>query len=432
MIQKGKQKGLTALIFVLFIFCSIPNAYGSGFAIYTQGASTLGQGAATIAHTDDPSAIFWNPALINKLQGTQIQLGTTLVFPSRKFESDFSGYTFKTESDVFYPSTIFITHKFNDKITAGLGAFNPFGLGTKWPDDWEGRYIATNSEMRTYNINPVVSFQITPNISLAGGVDFLFLDATLEKKINQSAILSYYMGGPVSAPDIGQKFKGDGNGIGYNFGIILEPHKDISIGASYRSEIKVDIDGRATHDNVNSFLSAAFPNTDGSTDITLPAQAHIGICYKGLNPLTFEVAVRWEGWSSYDRLKITLEKPVLGTKTSDTPKDWEDTYSVSLGAEYQLNNSIALLAGYLYGGNPIPDTTFEPAIPDANTHLFTIGTTIKQKKFKVDLAYGYQILQGREKNNSVTDPVSGLTAFSANGEYKSHLHLVSVSLTYTF
>jgi long-chain fatty acid transport protein len=432
--QKSWQKGLSALIVAFSIFCTISNTYGSGFAIYTQGASTLGQGAATIAHTDDPSAIFWNPALMNKLQGTQIQLGTTLIFPSRKFESDITGETVKTEPDVFFPSTFFITHKFNDKISAGLGVFNPFGLATKWPDDWEGRYIATNSEMTTFNINPVVSYQIIPQLSFAAGLDFLLLDATLEKNINQTGILSYIMGVPFPAPDIKQKFEGDGTGIGYNFGILLEPHRDISIGASYRSEIKVDIDGRATHDDVNPFLSAAFPNTNGDTDITLPQQIHVGVYYKGLDPLTFEVALRWEGWSSYDQLKISLDKPVFNSKTSVAEKDWEDTYSVSIGAKYQLNDSVALLAGYLYGGNPIPDKTFEPAIPDANTHLFTIGTTIKQKNFKVDLAYGYQKLQERNKNNDVgvESSIPGILDARANGKYKSYLHMVGISLTYTF
>jgi len=427
--EKDLRKGSSVLMVALCIFCTISNAHGSGFAVYTQGASSLGQGAATIAHTDDPSAIFWNPALINKLQGTQIQLGTTIIFPSRKFESDITGETFRTEPDVFFPSTLFITHKFNDKISAGLGVFNPFGLSTKWSDDWEGRYIATNSEMTTFNINPVVSYQIIPQLSFAAGLDFLLLDATLENKINM-----LFFGIPA---DGNQKFEGDGTGVGYNLGILFEPHKNISIGASYRSEIKVDIDGDAKFDlpsGTPSLIGALFPDTPGNTKITFPQQIHAGIYYKGFDPLTFELAMRWEGWSSYDQLKIKLDKPVVGSKTSVSKKDWEDTYSVSLGAKYQLNDSIALLAGYLYGGNPIPDKTFEPAIPDANTHLFTVGTSIKHKQFKVDLAYGYQKLQERNKNNDVgaESSIPGLVDARANGTYKSHLHMVGVSLTYTF
>jgi long-chain fatty acid transport protein len=408
-------------------------AYGSGFTIDTQGASSLAQGAATIAHTDYASAIYFNPALINKLEGTQVELGTTLLFPSSKFKSDITGKTFKIERDVLYPSTFYITHKINDKVSAGLGVFNPFGLRTKWSENWEGRYIITNSGMQTYNINPVVSYQITPYIAVGAGLDFLFLDATLEKKINLS-LLTF----PFPFPDGGQKFKGDGNGVGYNLGILFEPHKNISIGASYRSEIKVDIDGDATFDlppGSPPFIRALFPDTPGNTDITLPQQTYLGIYYKGFDPLTFEVALRWEGWATYDQLKINLDKPVAGSKTSISKKDWKDTYSVSIGAKYQLNDSVAFLAGYLYGGNPIPDKTFDPTIPDAKTHQLSIGTDIKYKKLRFALAYAYQKWQSRNKSNSIDDtPDDGFfnPATSANGEYNSNLHVIGITLNYRF
>ena len=424
--QKLLYKMLSSFIFVFFSFTS---AYGSGFAVYTQGASSLGQGAATIAHLDDPSAIFFNPALINKLDGTQVELGTTLLLPSRKFKSDATGLTFKAESDVLYPSTFFITHKFNDKISAGLGIFNPFGLSNKWGNDWEGRYITTNAKMTTYNINPVVSYQITPYIAFAAGLDFLLLDATLENKLNLS---------PFGLPDAGQKFKGDATGVGYNFGILIDPHKDVSIGASYRSKIKVTIDGNASFGlpaGTPPPISGLFPNTTGNTDITLPQQVHVGVYYKGFDPLTVEVGLRWEGWSSYDQLRINFDQPIAGSFASITPKDWKDTYSVMFGARYQLNNTIALLAGYLYGGNPVPDHTFEPSIPDANTHLFCVGTDIKYKNLKIDFTYGYQKLQNRKKNNSIDDnPFDGVInpLTSANGVYKSNIHMFGISLTYKF
>jgi long-chain fatty acid transport protein len=426
--ETNLRSGLSVFMIVLCIFCASSNTFGSGFGIYTQGASPLGQGVATIAHTDDPSAIFWNPALINKLEGTQVQLGTTIIFPSREFKSD-SGQTFRTEPAVFFPSTFFVTHKFNNELSAGLGVFNPFGLATTWPDDWEGRYLATNSEMTTFNFNPVVSYQITPKFAVAAGIDFLLLDATLERKINLSA-LTY-----PTFPDGGQKFEGDGNGVGYNFGLLIEPHKDIAIGISYRSEIKVDIDGDVTFDlppGSPPGISLLFPNAGANTDITLPQQVHAGVCYKGLYPLTLEVAVRWEGWSSFDQLKIKFDKLIAGYPESVEKKDWKDTWSGNIGMKYQVSEPVALLAGYLYQDNPIPDKTFEPAIPDANGHLFTIGTDVKLDSFRLGLAYGYQILQNRVKNNAITDPITKLTAFSANGTYKSHLHMVGVSLTYTF
>lgn len=429
MSRKGLWKGIAAPLCVLLIICIIPNAYGSGFAIFTQGASALGQADAIIAHTDDPSAIFFNPALINKLDGTQIESGTTVLLPSQEFKSDVSGKTFGTEDDVFFPSTFFITHKFNDKVSAGLGVFNPFGLGIDWGNEWEGRYIATNSELQTFNINPVASYQITPNIAFAAGVDFLLLDTTLEKQINLS---------PYGLPDAGQRFDGDGHGIGYNLGILYDINEDISIGAAYRSKIKVDINGDAAFDlpaGTPSLISTLFPNTGGNADLTLPQQAYVGITYRGIDRLTLETGLRREGWSSFEELKINLDQPVAGSKTSVTEKDWKDTYSVNLGAKYQINETFALLAGYLYGGNPVPDRTFDPIVPDANTHLITIGTNIKYKKIRIDIAYGYQRLEGTSKNNSLDDnPSDALVnnTTSANGKYDTDLHLIGISLVYKF
>lgn len=424
MIKDYKKQLFFIYIFIIF-FLSSSKVYGSGFAIYTQGASSLGQSAATIAHTEDASAIFFNPALISKLDGTQIQIGTTLIFPNRKFTSDVTGKTFKEKTDFHYPSTLYVTHKLNDKISLGLGIFNPFGLGTEWPDDWEGRYITTKADMKTYNINPVISFQLAPNLAIAGGICVLYLDTTLEKKLNFSGF---------GLSDGNQKLKGDGTGYGFNLGILFDLNKDISIGASYRSRIKVDIDGKLNHDLPDPLLSGWFPNTNGNVKLNLPAQAHIGFYYKGFDPLTFEVAVRWEGWSSYKELKLNLDQPVLGFTTMVTPKNWKDTYSFLFGAKYKITDSLSILAGYLYSGNPLPDDTFEPSVPDANTHLFTTGVSYKKKNFNFDIAYAYQKLQNRKKNNLIDDnPLDGLnTQTAANGTYKSALHMIGISLTYKF
>lgn len=407
---------ISAILLVSALCFHATDSFGSGFAVYTQDASALGQGNAMIAHADGPAAIFFNPALLNKLEGTQVEVGTTLIFPSRKFKSDLSSTEYETEYSVFYPSTFYISHRFDDKVSAGLGVFSPFGLGTDWGEDWEGRYITTRSEMKTFNFNPAISYQIMSNLSVAAGVDFILLDAILERKINLSSL---------GLPDANQKFSGDGRGVGYNLGVLYDINEDTSLGASYRSEVSVDIAGDATFNLPSPAFSATFPNTAGETYITLPQQVHAGISYKGFEALIIEAGVRWEGWSSYDELKFDFEQPIAGNTTVAYEKDWRDTWTGNVGAQYQLNDAVSLRAGYLYGGNPVPDKTFEPSIPDSNTHIFTIGTGLKSQRMKIDLAYAYQMLESREKNNTIG-------ATSANGRYDSRLHLIGISLTYLF
>ena len=396
---------------VSVVLLCIPSlTFGSGFAIFTQGASALGQGAAVVAHNDSPSAIFYNPALINGMAGTQLEVGTTLIMPTREFTSAGPGAaTASTEDKVFFPSTFYVTHAVNNSLSAGLGIFNPFGLATTWPENWEGKYIATKSELTTYNINPVVSYRITPKLALALGLDIIFLDSTLENKVP-----SVLLGIPGPSFDVLQKFKGSGNGLGYNLGLLLNVNDAVSIGASYRSEVKIDVDGDLS-------FNIAPQSISGSTNITLPQQLSAGISYKSKDKWVLETGIRWEDWSSFNQLRIDI----AGQPPAVTPRDWRGTLAINVGGKYRINDTFTMTGGYLYGSNPVPDSTFEPAIPDSNVHLFCIGGEAHIKKLTVALAYAYQLQYERSKSTNQYGPF-------ANGTYSSHTHLFGVSLGYGF
>jgi len=413
--RKGLISALLAPMILLGDGAS-SNLHAAGYAVFTQGAAALGQGNAVTAHSESPSTVFYNPALINGLDGTQVEFGTTVIFSSREFESSTPGESPSSKSNAFYPSTIYLTHKFNDTLSAGLGVFSPFGLGTEWNSDWAGRYLATKSQLQTFDINPVLSFQITPSLAIAYGVDVIFLDATLEKKV------------PSGAPgiDIGQKFKGDGTGVGFNIGIAYDMTRDITLGASYRSAVKVNVTGDAT------FSSAVIPvgqlNSRGKTDITLPQQVTAAVSYKGIDALTVEAGLRWEGWSSFDKPSIALDNG----SSSVTPRDWKDSFGLNLGARYRLNDTVALLGGYVYGNSAAPDSSFDPSIPDAATHVFCVGTEVSYQRFKIALSYAYQLYEERTKNNDADASLPSPPFSKANGRYQSDAHLLAMSLGYRF
>jgi long-chain fatty acid transport protein len=430
MLYRELQKRISVFVAFLSIVGTVQNVYGSGFGIFTQSASSLGQGSAVVAHTNSPSTIFFNPALMNTLSGTQVEVGTTLVSPNREFRS-FSGNTFETKDDVFFPSTFYITHKFNDKVSAGLGVFNPFGLGTDWGGTWEGKYLATKSEMQTFNINPAVSLQVLPGLSIAAGLDILVLDATLQNKIDVSGIAGAPSG---TFPDAGQKFHGDGTGIGFNVGMHADLGKNVSLGAAYRSEVEIDPTGDVTFDipnglpePLNSIIRASLVNSSAKTRITLPQQVFAGIAYKGVDRLTLEAGMRWEGWSSFKELKVDLDNGLSQTQE----RNWKDTFAIDLGARYRLNDTVSLLGGYLYSQNPVPDSTFEPAIPDSDTNLFCVGADLNFRKLNVALAYAYQLQNARTKNNNIGDPFQPGSG-TANGKYSTNIQLVALSLAYKF
>lgn len=385
----------------------------SGFGIFTQGASALGQADAVIAHSSGPSAIFFNPALINALPGTQLEIGTTLLLPSREFKSAANGSTASTQDTVYYPSSLYASHAFTDKISAGLGIFNPFGLGTQWNDDWEGKYLATSSKIETYIINPVVSYRITPKLSFAAGLDVLYLNATLENKVFLPAPPF-----PVPLPNANQKFTGDGTGVGYNLGAAYSAGHGITAGVSYRSEIDIDVTGDVT---INDPLAGSLLNAAGKAAITLPRQVMAGVAYQPNRNITIETGFRWEDWRSYKQLALVVD----GQPSQTYPKNWHSTFAVNVGGSYRLNKTFTLLGGYLYGWDPVPDSTFEPSVPDASTHLLCFGSEITLDKLLLSFSYAYQLQQERTK---VTNEYGAI----ANGSYNADIHLLGLSVGYHF
>jgi len=72
------MKRAMILIFGLVAIFLPLAGYGAGFQVYVeQGAAALGMGAAFVAKADNPTAVFFNPAGITQLKGTQITLNYT-------------------------------------------------------------------------------------------------------------------------------------------------------------------------------------------------------------------------------------------------------------------------------------------------------------------------------------------------------------------
>jgi len=422
-----KKVFLTGLL--VLGFCGYAGA--SGFGVFTQGAKGLGQANAVVAHETGASSLYFNPALLSRVPGTQVEAGTTLVYADRDFRSALTGQSESSDDEVQFPSQLYVTHQINDRWSTGIGVFFPFGLSTEWDSGWEGRYIATRSDLFSVNVNPVVAWKPCDRVTLAGGVDIIYLDAELESQVN-STLLGVVLFPPGFGPlsDSSQKFSGDGWGAGYNLGLLVDFTEKVRLGATFRSHVDVDVEGDLSFSIPAdaAMLAPVLTNTGGEADVRLPRQATIGLAWDATEDLTLEVGGRWEDWSSTEELVISLDQPVLGSSSNVTPRDWDDTWAFNVGGSYRLNETVSLLAGYLYSDNPVPDATFDPSIPDADAHLFTVGSGLSFGDWSLDIAYGFEHHRSREKNNLI-GAASGSTA---NGKYSADIHLAAVSVGYRF
>jgi long-chain fatty acid transport protein len=405
---------LTAIAaFGLMLLDGPTTANASGFALYTHGARELGRINSVVASPEGPVSSFFNPATLTEISGNQVEAGTILIFPSVKFRSASTGETEETKSQVFHPGTLFGVYHLNDTFTLGFGVNSPFGLGTEWPEDWEGRYITTNAEMETFLFNPNLAWKVTDTLTLAGGIDLLLGDAILENNIS---LFAYGL------PDGKQKFFGDGYGLGYNLGVLWKIKRELSLGVSYRSGIDLKLEGDL------HFSGAPFQNTGGKTTINLPPQIFTGLAYQVNDNLIVEIGGRWEGWSRYKELKIDLEQPVAGQDTIITEKNWKDTLAFNTGARYSVNPTMDILLGYLYEDNPVPDDTFEPSVSASEKHMLSLGAAKRFGRVKTAITYLYGKYKDRDKDNLV----GAAFGLSANGEYKQDTHMLGVSVNVEF
>src|SRR5881396_2893378 len=67
------------------------DASAGGLSFTEQGAAASGKANAFAGEANDPSAIFYNPAGITQLPGTQLMIGTSIVYLHSDFRSSTTG-----------------------------------------------------------------------------------------------------------------------------------------------------------------------------------------------------------------------------------------------------------------------------------------------------------------------------------------------------
>lgn len=403
------------ILFLVVSFLLIPSfAFGAGFLIYNHDASATGGGLAFTAQVDNPSAVFYNPAAINRLEGTNISSGATFIAPFTSFKNEATGKETDMEDHIYFLPNFYITHKFNDKFSGGVGLFSLFGLATDWPDDWEGRYLSTFAELRSIYINPVISWQINSQLSTAIGLSFI------SSEIKQEKAVSFW---PLPIPDGRTKLDADGTSVGFNLALLYHFAPFFDLGVSYRSKVSIHYKGDV-ETKAPKYLSKVVPKGDASVDIDLPPVVAVGIATSIIKNLTVEADLFWIGWSTYDELKADFEKPVpkpLQGFVAPIIRDYHDTITYGFGIKYQLNPSWVIRCGYVIDHTPVPEKAVDPILPDANRDEYSIGLGYEGKKFKLIISYYGVFARDRKVNRNLND---------FNGEYESTTHAVGVNFEY--
>jgi long-chain fatty acid transport protein len=429
-----RRSGVLALFSAaLGVLAAAHLCYGAGFALFEGSARGLALGGAVVGRADDPSALYYNPAGITQLPGIQFMGGGTVIIPSTKVRSEFGGAqtSTETEDNVFLAPHFYATYQFNDSLWFGLGVFSPFGLGTEFDEDWPGRYNNYNAVIETLSINPNLAFKVTDKLSVAAGMTVMWMDLTLEKKVD----LSRQNNPLINTFDVDSSLTGDSFGYGFNFAAHYKPFDWMSLGASYRSQIKQHIQGEAdfTKPNKPFFLTQAqfdalFNDTDADGSIVLPDQIFLGACFKPFDRLTWEVGGVWTRWSTFDELGISFDVSPTGPGTSvpATAKDWNDVWRFQTGVEYKALDWLDLRVGFVWDQEPSPDETVDYLVPANDRFLYSAGLGFHWNNWGADVSYTFLDIRGRDVTARRPDGI-------LDSEFRDgQAHLIGMSVSYKF
>ncbi len=444
--------------------------FGTGFQLNENSASSLGNAlAGGAAFTDDVSGMWWNPAALSSFPRTQGAAALHVITPSIKFGNNASlpatnqplGGDGGDAGGFNFVPNMYLVVPINPQFAFGLGVNAPFGLTTEYDDGWLGRYQALKSQIQTINVNPALSWRVSPQFSVGVGANYQQVKATLTNNVNYSAALLSAAAGAGIAPGsatfnaIAQATPGldskatvtaDDYAWGWNVGLMWDVTPQFRLGVGYRSEIKYNASGNIGFDNPTVTLAPGTPPQLAGTIAALSAGVNSKALYgRGVTaditlPQIFNISAHWQvdpkwelmadaqytGWSSIPQLAFVSSAP---PPLPATPLNWDDSWKVAVGASYRYNDKWKARAGVAFDQTPV---TNDPTVrlPDSDRWWLAVGGEYKPNpnwKFDAGLVYIFADSPSFNQNQGST-AANGLV----NGSYDASVVIFSLQATYTF
>jgi long-chain fatty acid transport protein len=449
-----RRSAITVLCTSLLLTAS---AYATGFDLREFSASSLGTSyAGAGANGQHASTMPFNPALAGWVNDFDISVSAMGIVPAAS--GNFTTATTSAGNATGGSATptsiiskaiipdIAIRKRLSDQFSVGVSVTVPWGLMSKYSDTWAGRYYATKSELKTYNITPVVAFQPVPELSIAAGVQIELIKGNLGKAIDFGLIgchvsCSYppFFNVLPGHDDGKVMLKADNWAYSYVLGIAWKPNDNVSLGLSYRGKIDHKLSGTETYTldagGVGAFFNAHVPtqtflNSAATAKITLPQVVNVGARVRVDDQWTVMATVDWTGWSAFKQLLVV---PAETHNSSDlTTFGWKNSWLGSIGAEYKASDQWTLRAGTAYDQSPTPSGKATPGVPDSSRIWLSGGVGYRMNdNLDVDFTVAY-LFSGKSRINQLATAATGENAARGNltGTVNAGITLIGMEITY--
>jgi len=398
--------------------------FAGGFSLNEQSASAMGvANAGAAANPENASTVFFNPAGMSKLKGTNLSFGVAVLNIDAEaksasatdfFGGDVEGSTGGDIADLAVLPNFFMTHEVNDSIDVGFGIHAPYGLAADYDDDFVGRYFADKTELSAISFTPSIAINNGEGLSMGLGFNILYAEARLTKfqdiRGKVGSILANQYEAQYGAPY--SDINGDDIAVNFRVGFLYELSDRTQFGLTAQTGTELELEGEA---EITNFPSATLTPTtiseDANVPLAIPESITVGARHQLNDSVTLLAGATYARWSRFEGLDVFSTEGDSGEistalgRTGDQPlshvtEKWQNTWQFNVGGIWQATPAWAFKAGYAWDESPV-DEFVTARVPSSDRHWLTLGTQWKdvQSGWTVDAAVGTLLFTDDPKIN---------------------------------
>lgn len=470
------RPGRLAWLAVLALWAGLSSASpaaAQGFGIYEQGACAMGRaGAAVAAPCPDGSSLFFNPAAVADAENLTLALGGLGIYPDGGFTSDLTGRITPMADEAIPLGHFYATFPLWTHLAGGIGIYAPYGLETRWPKDFSGRFVGYDSKLQSLYVQGTLAASLTDWLSVGGGPLIALSSVQLNRRLDLANQPASALSGAPAGSTLGELGVPPGTdfvdatldsdeatGYGANVGLLLRPYETLRLGVRYLSKVTIDYEGFAGFSQVETglllppnnplglpggssvdslleaeglFLSGGpFSGQEAAATLDLPAQLVVGGSVEPVDGLLLAADLQRTFWSTVDRVRLDFAN-------DSTPDDalvfgYRDTNTLRLGVEYRVLPALSLRAGYIHNEAAAPASSVTPILPEGARNHVSAGLGWEPTdQIRLDLAYQYLAQEDRRGRVRNPPPSEDPTPSLNGGEYRFDGQLLSATLSWRF
>ena len=421
-------------------------ASAEGYQINTLSARQNGMGHTGTAMKLGAESMIFNPAGLGFLDKTlEFQGSVTGIFAHAT--AKVNGVEYKTANDPSTPMAFNLGMSVYDNFKVGVSFYTPYGSGINWGDNWPGAVLNQRVALKAFTFQPSLAGRIIPGLSVGAGAMVTFgnvnLDKGLVSETSMNTVLGA-MGNDYRFSDTPASINLQGKAavtVGVNAGVMWDIDPRWTVGVSFRSKMNLKVKcGDASVRFANEMARQILESQLGILDkanfkASMPAAAvlNAGVAYKPIHKLVLAFDAQWTGWSAYKSLDIEFLSETLTPYNQYIAKNYSNSWTFHLGAQYDLTNRFQLRAGMMVDTTPVSKTHYNPETPGMTKIEPSVGFSFSPVKyFSIDASLLYVAGLGVDGASCTYSDLLLKRDMTFTADYKVHAWNPSIGFRVSF